>query len=183
MNKAVVNQDYRIILYFRDVATRVPLQGVSASDITLLLRKSGDPLSSSTSIPLTDGVDFFEISDMSGVYEVVIHESFIDEPNSYTLYVGETPISTFTSEAIFLAFEAVSETIEDKVARVLGLVQENMKTKNHVYDPNGNLVSSEILLFESPSDLSSETNPIATYNMAASYDGDGNLQTYEVVKV
>jgi hypothetical protein len=71
---------------------------------------------------------------------------------------------------------------EDKLARILGLVQENYRIIDPTYDSNGDLVSSIIRLYNSKADCNSNINPFATYSVVATYDVDHHLTSYKVTK-
>jgi hypothetical protein len=71
---------------------------------------------------------------------------------------------------------------EDRLARILGLVQENFRITSPVYDTLGNLISSVTKIYASASDCNADINPIATYSVAGSYDSTNKLLTYKVTK-
>lgn len=70
----------------------------------------------------------------------------------------------------------------DKLARILGLVQENFRVTNPVYDTNGNLISSTTNIYASASDCNANINPIATYSVVGVYDSTNKLLSYKVTK-
>lgn len=179
---AVLNQEKRFFIFIKDVSTGVPLPNVSQADLNLSIKRYGQ---APEAITLVDGVSFNEI--WVGVYEVVLEGSYLDTEGVFLFHSSESVIGSNTTETVLQMFEVVPQTqtmqgMAESLSRVLGLVQENTKIHNHLYDSNGNLIQSEIVLYPSQSDLIADTNPIASYTMLASYDGSGNVVTYEVRK-
>lgn len=70
-------------------------------------------------------------------------------------------------------------SLGEAISRVLGLTQQNIRLSNHVYDDAKNLLSSTIAIFRNANDVDSNTNPIATYLMTASYDSNNRLSNYK----
>lgn len=85
--------------------------------------------------------------------------------------------NTYTANSIARSITNIS----DRTIRILGLTQENFRYKDQIY-VNGNMVSGNILIYESATDLDNETNEVAIYNIEASYDTDGLLTDYKVKK-
>jgi len=65
---------------------------------------------------------------------------------------------------------------------ILGLSQSNFLMSNQTYTVSGSLETCIIRTFETAADTTSQTNPIATYDVNASYDGNGLLNSYKVTK-
>ena len=65
--------------------------------------------------------------------------------------------------------DASSGAISDKLDRILGLCNENMKVIEPVYNKNGDLTDGIIKIYASASDLENDVNPIAVYDVGASY--------------
>jgi len=72
--------------------------------------------------------------------------------------------------------------VEDKIKRVLGLVQENFKIEEQVYDAKGRLLNARIRIFENAGDMGDNNRAIAVYRVEASYDSNGNCISYRVVR-
>lgn len=73
--------------------------------------------------------------------------------------------------------------LEVLIKRILGLSQENYRLFDTTYDASGQrLTSCTIKIYGSKADTLADTNPIATYNMVATYDVDGQLGSYRVTK-
>lgn len=70
----------------------------------------------------------------------------------------------------------------DKIVYVLGLVQENFRLKDQVYNAEGNLLSATIRIYGSAADCEADISAIAEYKMTATYDASGNCTSYKVKK-
>jgi len=77
----------------------------------------------------------------------------------------------------------------DKVAysrlfnqRLLGLAQENSYFDNMTYDSYGRRTGARIRIYSNAASVGTASNVVATYQMAATYDSQGRLSTYEMVK-
>jgi hypothetical protein len=66
--------------------------------------------------------------------------------------------------------------------RILGLVQENFRLKDQVYDGNGQLTSAKIRLYPSKADTIADTNHTDEYSVISNYDIAGKRTDYYVVK-
>ena len=73
--------------------------------------------------------------------------------------------------------------LQMSMARVLGLSQENVRITGQTYDSSNNLIESTITLYPTAADVTAETNPIAAYQLSASYDTQGRLVDYSIKKV
>jgi hypothetical protein len=56
-----------------------------------------------------------------------------------------------------------------------GLVQGHHRLKNPTYDPNGRLLTAELVVYPTALDATNDTNADFTFNVTCTYDGDGNL--------
>ena len=74
------------------------------------------------------------------------------------------------------------DTMTTLITRILGLVQENFFIDQTDYDSNGNMTQSRIRIYDNASNVGSGTGVLATYNMLASYDVNGNMESYSVEK-
>lgn len=63
------------------------------------------------------------------------------------------------------------------VAIIQGLVQGNHRIRNPTYDPNGRLLTCQLVVYPTSADALNETNPIATMNVTSTYNGAGNLES------
>jgi hypothetical protein len=78
--------------------------------------------------------------------------------------------------------EDLNSEVTQALIRLLGLTQENFRTFDQVYDTNNALVLSKIRIYPTPSDTTADTNPLAEYQMDASYDSSGRLVDYRVIR-
>lgn len=74
------------------------------------------------------------------------------------------------------------EDIAEKLCKVLGLVQSNYRLTNQIYNSDGCLTSATISIYNSANDTDSQTNPIATYTITATYNSTGELIDYKVTE-
>lgn len=74
-------------------------------------------------------------------------------------------------------------TLDDDLQRALGLSKENFRISNTSYDKDDNLISANVKIYPSKMDLNNDNNLIATYKMEATYDNEGKLSDYKMVKV
>jgi len=89
--------------------------------------------------------------------------------------------------------EVTNVSIDDiaaKIARILGLAHENSFIDKTVFDPFSQLTQCRIRIFDSQAhaalatDGGSETDGlIATYEMTASYEAVGRLETYRYLRI
>ena len=56
-----------------------------------------------------------------------------------------------------------------------GMVQGHHRMRNPVYDPNGRLLSAELVVYPSALDATNNTNEDFVFTVTCTYDGDGNL--------
>jgi len=76
-----------------------------------------------------------------------------------------------------------TNSIDARIDRILGLTQENHYIDNTTHDGNGNMTAARTRIYSDPASVGTSNNIIATYEMTASYDGNGRLQTYKMEKV
>ena len=76
----------------------------------------------------------------------------------------------------------INQSIHSLLKRTLGLTQENFRIKSPVYDDNNSLISATISIYGSANDCTNDNNPITSYSMVATYDGDNNMSSYKVTK-
>jgi hypothetical protein len=66
---------------------------------------------------------------------------------------------------------------------ILGLVQHNYRLSDHAYDSGQRLTAVKIKLYNTKTDCDNAVNEFATYQMNSSYDVNGLLIDYKVVKI
>lgn len=79
-------------------------------------------------------------------------------------------------------FNDLSEILQ-KICEILGLSQSNFRMTNQTYSAEGCLLTALITTYPTATDTENQTNPIAQYNVTATYDPTGKLIDYKVVKV
>lgn len=171
-----------------------PLTGLTATNVDpIYIRKDGGTLSSKS----VSSSEFNEVdaSNAPGVYEFSFSASDFDTLGEFIFVV---PANGGVSLAqSFHRLDVVPEepdvnlgpvltelnNIDAVLERIKGLTQENMRITGHNYDSNNNLIGSTIKIYPSKSDTENETNPVAEYEMTASYDAKNRLTDYRLVKV
>jgi len=91
---------------------------------------------------------------------------------------GEAAAASSQGEAAAALASWIS-SYEGPLMRILGLVQENQKITSPVFDADDHMTSCTITVYTD----ATLTVPLAAYNMTATYDVNGNLASYQVVKV
>jgi len=136
-----------------------------------------------------NGVTMLETS-ISGVYEYdVTFDSAWGVGDFLIRCIDETILAEdfytvhILSEDDWFATHSDIENIKEKIIRILGLVQENFKLYDCIYDTNGNLIEGKIKIYETSNDLENDINPIAIYQISAQYDDNGNCTKYKVIKI
>jgi hypothetical protein len=74
------------------------------------------------------------------------------------------------------------ETESVKLSEALGLAQSNFTMTNQTYTVSGSLETCIIKTYQTASDLALGINPIASYDVNATYDSSGLLNSYKVTK-
>ncbi|RLA38958.1 MAG: hypothetical protein DRR06_19915 [Gammaproteobacteria bacterium] len=69
-----------------------------------------------------------------------------------------------------------------KLSETLGLGQSNFAMKDQTYTVSGSLETAIIKTYPTATDVTNDTNPLATYDVDATYDGNGLLTNYTVKK-
>lgn len=67
-----------------------------------------------------------------------------------------------------------------ELLRGLGLMQENFRIFNPIYNSNGDLVSSYIKIYPTAADCDADTNAIAQYQVRATYNATSEMTSYKV---
>jgi len=111
--------------------------------------------------------------------------SAIDETLEYLIICDGSTTLTNAERYTFAGTELKSHLIpiEDAIARVLGLTQENMRILNPVYQTIQNqqcLTSATIKIYPSASDVDADTNAIATYSLTATYNANAVVIDYRM---
>lgn len=88
----------------------------------------------------------------------------------------------FKADISSLATSTEIATLNALITRILGLVQENFRIVNPIYDSNHLLTSATIKIYSSASDCTNDTNAIASYSMIAIYNSESEMTSYKVIK-
>lgn len=102
-------------------------------------------------------------------------------PTGYENGAEQLVVTQFSIDDIGTELELLME----KICRVLGLSQENFRIINRTYGIFGSnkcLTSATTRIYENASDAQNDTNHIAEYQMTATYNSEGELTDYLVVK-
>jgi len=160
---------YKDIIYYLELAL-INNQGnhVSGKTVTYNIYKSSD------NTLFTSGT-LTEIG-VTGVYkDDIIFTETIQYRVQYT-----TP-SKYSNVIETVIIEDIShQDIYAIVKKILGLTQENFRLNDLIYDANGCLTSGKIAIYNSASDVDTETNPIATYTITGTYNAQTQLTDYKV---
>lgn len=70
----------------------------------------------------------------------------------------------------------------DDVQLILGLVQQNFRITDTVYDSNNLLISATIKIYGNATDCDNDENSIATYSMVAVFNSENEMTSYKMVK-
>lgn len=79
--------------------------------------------------------------------------------------------------------QSIMVEVRDMVKRILGLVHENFRIINPTHDSNGNLISGRIKIYSTATDCENDTNPLAEYEIEATWDSKRLNSGYKVKKL
>lgn len=85
-----------------------------------------------------------------------------------------------TNEDSLSALSDQLDNMQDVLHRILGLSDENIHIDQYNYDNNGDLTDAVVTLYPSAADLDNQTNAIATYELNAQYNNQGDLIDYRI---
>jgi len=150
----------------------------------------GDPTTSNQNAPSY----YFLINEWKIKIEnldVIIQQNlYSDDYDNPFININSTIISKGSDipgiDTISNTLTGITDTINSiniDLKLVLGLVQNNYRLSNHVYDSSDRLLSVIIKLYNTKSDCDNSIDEFATYQMNASYDTNGLLIDYKVVKI
>jgi len=78
--------------------------------------------------------------------------------------------------------EDIDFDILEVTGRIVGLVQENFRLKDQVYNGSGQLTSGTIRLYPTKTDTINDTNATEEYSVVSTYNISGQRTDYYVVK-
>ena len=144
------------------------ITGLVTGDFTIKLYNPSDTeVSSSVAVTITELEN--------GLYRA----SFT--PNAVGNWLLVIYHATYFSYGKANDYECVDALFDD-VQLILGLVQNNFRITDAVYDSNHLLTSATIKIYANASDCTNDTNAIATYSMTAVYNAENEMTSYKVVK-
>lgn len=131
---------------------------------------------------------------------VLINSDHVDDKTALVMDAGRITLdSSCTAGSIALAGDAqlidnsVGATVNSTslidpyvqktmLSEILGLNQSNFAMTNQTYTVSGSLETAIIKTYPTAAELNLDTNEIAEYAVAATYDGNGLLNSYKVTK-
>ena len=75
------------------------------------------------------------------------------------------------------------DSIGDMVVRILGLSQENYFLDNLVFNANSLMTNGRIRTYTHSTSVGTNSDILSTYDITASYDPDGKMESYSVMKI
>lgn len=158
----------------KEIQVQVVEQGVVPSDLTPITTALSE-IKGATFDEATDALDVLRdaVDGVAGSVDLSTVEASLEEIKGTGF-----DTNTHSLEAIRTSVDEVREMS----ARILGLSQENIRITNQEYDENNNLVGSTLSVYENPQDVVSQTSPLATYELTASYNSDNRLVDYRIVR-
>ncbi len=153
-----------------------PITGLTNNDFTVKLYDPDGSQVANISGGIT--VNISEVG--NGVYRV----SFIpNKLGNWVLIVYNTNYFPFGKGQNYFCIENFNDDLYKLLIRILGLSQENYRLFNPKYDRHNNLIAGIIKIYNTANDCSTDTNPIAEYEIDANFDLRTNLMThYKVTK-
>jgi hypothetical protein len=97
-----------------------------------------------------------------------------------------TPVQFKNGVETIIVEEIELQSIGENIIRILGLSQENYRIFNPTYITKNNqacMTSAIIKIYNSALDCENDTNVLATYTIAATFDSQARMLTYKVKKV
>ncbi len=127
-----------------------------------------------------EGVSMSELGD--GWYK---YEFDGDEDLEYAIRCDGGTDLTNAERYTFAGSEIKSHIVEpnERLKRILGLVHENYRIIDPIYDNHNNMISGVIKTYPSAEDVENDTNPIAEYLVTAEFDPKRRLTGYKTKKI
>jgi len=150
----------------------------------------GDPTSSNQNAPIY----YFLINNWrveATNVNVTVHENLYSDDYNNPFIITNSSILSKNSDIpgitdISNTLTGITNTLNDMsidIKLILGLSQNNYRLSDHNYDSGQRLTSVKIKLYNSKTDCDNAVNEFATYQMNATYDTNGLLIDYKVVKI
>jgi len=101
---------------------------------------------------------------------------------------GYTGATTLAGDMLYTVNDTIIQitgltTLNSDIERILGLVQQNYRVIDQIYDANNCLLSGTIKIYPTATDCDNDTNEIAEYAMSATYSATGQMLSYKVIEV
>lgn len=148
----------------------------------------GTDVASSLGVDIDElGNGFYQaafVPNMTGPWTLGISESTYFPWGKGGTYICTENLFDDIREATDSTIQEILEVVKESkiwLSRMLGLMQENFRMKDIVVDSNGNLRSATIRVYNTATDAQADTDYIAQYSVAATYDGH-DLTSYLVKK-
>lgn len=132
------------------------------------------------SLTLGDSLVEIDAALMPGIYQITLDVTDTDTVGTIILLLREDALSGVAAQT--LLYTVVPEQIDTLLRRALGLLQENMRITDYVYDINNNLTGAVVSSYPTSLDATDMTNPIGEYTLVATYDGQNRLLDYKVTR-
>ena len=160
-----------------------PIAGLVDGDFNKeLLREKASTAESLTITEMGSGFYYIDFTPTNtGFYEwTVSHDTY--KPKGWWEYyeVGSASVDDVKTVVDSNATELAAQTLD--ITRILGLVQENFYIDTTVYNANGNMTSARMRTYTDAGSVGTDSNVQDTYTVTSTYDGNGQLLTYSVVR-
>ncbi len=114
-------------------------------------------------------------------YSAVDYDIVLDK-SGYTIETQSVPAVDNIENFTLISIIQESQLVE-KMNRVLGLVQENSRIFNPVYDKHSNMTSALVRTYPTPADVDANTNVLAEYRITSVYDRKNRMTSYRSKKI
>jgi YD repeat-containing protein len=170
MLKAEKSKPAEIVILLQD-GNDDPVIGLLDTDVELFLLKAGEDTFEEKTL---DAMNFEEI--LAGYYKITLDEDDTDTKGQMIAYIPEN-MSVQRHDFVI----EISD-MDDKIARILGLSQENFRITDYQYNAQDNLTSARLKIYTSAENATDMTNAIAEYTLTAAYDSQGRLLDYKILE-
>jgi hypothetical protein len=101
--------------------------------------------------------------------------------SGFTGLAQESTVAAKPSLSDIEGSEVLAKQVD--ILRLLGLSQENFRVINQLYDNDGNLTSATVRTYSTATDAQNNTNPMAEYQMTATFSGPARCTSYLMKQV
>jgi hypothetical protein len=131
----------------------------------------------------------YTYTDIAGPFQYCVKVTGDDLYFGFVAIVDNLEVDTYgsvsavasTATAIKAKTDQIPDDLSARIARILGLGEENSVLDNTTFDGLGNMLTGRMRIFSNPTDTLNGTNPIAIYDITASWSGQ-NVQNYTMVR-